>query len=94
MPCNVRLSTGTEDVPRHFVSAPVCSFVTQPKTCLWGGSRPANGEVRQTLDKSLPFSLSPSLPCRLEDSPPQPPRKQQSPANNGTGENPGGGGGG
>lgn len=49
-----------------------------PETCLTSHC--------QTLDKS--FSLSPSLPLRLEDSPPQPPRKQQSPSNNGTGKAP------
>ena len=46
-----------------------------------GTAAPDYREVRPWLDKN-----SLSLPLRLEDSPPQPPRKQQSPSNNGTGK--------
>ncbi|XP_010785636.1 GRAM domain-containing protein 4-like isoform X2 [Notothenia coriiceps] len=47
--------------------------------------------LRQELDRErskridLEQKMNEVLKTRLEDSPPQPPRKQQSPSNNGTG---------
>lgn len=53
--------------------------------CLW--SEVVQGcKFKNWKSGSYRSTISPSFPLRLEDSPPQPPRKQQSPSNNGTGK--------